>query len=96
MVEKRQTKFGKIADCWTKLVPELLDRHCALESFHRGNLTVLVDSSAHLYELRQLLLSGLEQQLLLACQSAGLRKISLKPGRWYEGTPDAQKLSFDR
>ena len=95
-VEKRQAKFGKIADCWSQLIPEMLDRHCCLESFHRGHLTVLVDSSPHLYDLKQLLLSGLQQQLLLACKSAGLKKISLKPGRWYDPTEDGtQKLRFD-
>jgi hypothetical protein len=95
-VEKRQSKFGKIADYWSQLVPEMIDRHCALESFHRGHLIVLVDSSSHLYDLKQLLLSGLEQQLLLACKSAGLRKITLKPGRWYDATDDGtQKLRFD-
>ncbi len=59
--------------------------HCSLESFTRGSLTVFVDNSSHLYELKQLLLAGLQQQLLLACNAAGLRKIALKPGRWYEG-----------
>ena len=62
---------------------------------HRGSLTVLVDTASHLYELKQLLLAGLQQQLLLACKSAGLRKISLKPGRWYEGTNQERKLRFD-
>ena len=58
-------------------------------------LTVLVDSSSHLYELKQLLLAGLQQQLLLACNAAGLRKITLKPGRWYEGdAPDGRKPRF--
>lgn len=95
-VQKRQTKFGNIADAWSRLVPEILDRHCALESFNRGSLTVLVDSSAHLYELKQLLLAGLEQQLLLACKSAGLRKIALKPGRWYDAPDDGpdRKITF--
>lgn len=96
-VEKRQTKLGKIADCWAQLVPALLLEHCALESLNRGTLTVLVDSSAHLYDLKQLLLAGLEKQLLLACKSAGLRKISLKPGRWYEGaTPEDRRIRFDK
>ncbi|HZZ42156.1 MAG TPA: hypothetical protein VFE58_04405 [Tepidisphaeraceae bacterium] len=95
-VAKRQTKFGQIADCWSHLIPEFLDQHCCLESFHRGHLTILVDSSSHLYELRQLLLSGLQQQLLLACKSTGLRKISLKPGRWYDPAENgSQKLRFD-
>jgi Dna[CI] antecedent, DciA len=93
-VEKRQTKLGKIAECWARLVPETLLGHCALESLHRGSLTVLVDSASHLYELKQLLLAGLQQQLLLACKSAGLRKITLKPGRWYDGADEVRKPRF--
>lgn len=94
-VARRHTKLSKIAECWGALVPETLNDHCALESFSRGSLTVIVDSSSHLYELKQLLLAGLEQQLLLACKSAGLRKITLKPGRWYDGGPDGErKLRF--
>lgn len=95
-VAKRQTKFARIAACWSQLVPEVLADHCSLESFTRGALVVLVDSASHLYELKQLLLAGLEQQLLLACASAGLKKINLKPGRWYEGDAQAgRKLRFD-
>jgi hypothetical protein len=95
-VSKRHTQMSKIAECWAALVPETLNDHCALESLTRGSLTVIVDSSSHLYELKQLLLAGLEQQLLLACKSGGLRKIVLKPGRWYEeGTaPGDRKLRF--
>ena len=84
-VQRRQTKLEKIAGCWSQLVPELLNEHCALEGLSRGTLTVLVDSASHLYELKQLLLAGLEKQLLTACKSTGLRKIALKRGRWYEG-----------
>jgi hypothetical protein len=87
-VQKRQTKLAKIAECWSILIPQTLDTHCSLESLSRGTLTVLVDSSSHLYELKQLLLAGLEDQLFLACRSAGLRKINLKPGRWYESPED--------
>jgi len=83
-VEKRQSQLGKIAAVWGTIVPEMLADHCALESLTRGTLTVIVDSSAHLYELKQLLLAGIEQQLKIACKSAGLRKINLKAGRWYE------------
>jgi hypothetical protein len=93
-VEKRQTKFGKVAQCWGVLVPEMFNEHCALESFSRGTLNVIVDSSSHLYELKQLLLAGLQQQLLLACKSAGLRKINLRPGRWYESDSGDRKLRF--
>jgi hypothetical protein len=83
-VEKRHSKLGKIAECWGAIIPEMFSEHCALESLNRGTLTVLVDSSSHLYEMKQLLLAGLEQQLMIACKSAGLRKINLKPGRWYD------------
>src|SRR3954466_700442 len=62
-VQKRQTKLTKIAECWSVLIPQTLDAHCSLESLSRGTLTVLVDSSSHLYELKQLLLAGLEDQL---------------------------------
>jgi hypothetical protein len=83
-VEKRNAKFSKIADAWAKLIPQTLADHCALESFSRGTLCVLCDSSSHLYELKQLLLAGLEKQLQLACAASGLKKITLKRGRWYE------------
>jgi len=88
-VQKRQTKLTQLAACWSQLVPETLADHCSLESLSRGTLVVLVDSASHLYELKQLLLAGLQQQLFLACKFAGLKKISLKPGR----TPDASPSS---
>jgi hypothetical protein len=83
-VEKRNAKFSKIADAWAKLIPQTLADHTALESFSRGTLCVLCDSSSHLFELKQLLLAGLEKQLTLACGAAGLKKVTLKRGRWYD------------
>lgn len=93
-VQKRQTKLAKIAECWTQVVPPSLSEHCSLESLHRGTLTVLVDSSPHLYQLKELLLSGLEKQLQLICKSTGLRKVALKPGRWYDTSEGGEKLKF--
>lgn len=94
-IQRRQTKLGKIADVWSQLVPALINEHCALEGLTRGTLTVLVDTASHLYELKQLLLSGLERQLLVGCGSAGLRKITLKRGRWYAGeTGDDRRVKF--
>ena len=94
-VQKLQKKFGRLADVWGALVPELLQEHTALESFNRGTLTVLVDSSAHLYDLKQLLLAGLEKQFLSACKGQGLRKIALKSGRWYEEQAGEKRIRFD-
>jgi len=88
-VSKRQTRLAKIAEAWGALVPDALTHHCSLEGYNRGTLSVLVDSSSHLYELRQLLSAGLQNQLLLACKSSGLRKVVLRPGRWYEARDDA-------
>jgi hypothetical protein len=93
-VQKRQTKLGKIAECWGTLIPETIADHCALEGYSRGVLTVIVDSSSHLYELKQLLLAGLQDQLLLACKSAGLRKINMRMGRWYDGDETTRKPKF--
>ena len=92
-VQKRQARLSRIAECWSMLVPEMISDHCALESLTRGTLTIIVDSASHLYELKQLLLAGLEQQLLLACRSTGLRKIVLKRGQWYEATGRARFTS---
>ncbi|HVT90880.1 MAG TPA: hypothetical protein VHD56_18645 [Tepidisphaeraceae bacterium] len=93
-VSKRQTRLTTIAECFEQLVPQMLLEHCALESFSAGTLKVIVDSSSHLYELKQLLLSGLQQQLLIACKSTGLRKITLKFGKWYEGDGRDRRINF--
>ena len=94
-VAKRQIKLSQIAECWIQIIPSTLSDHCALESLSKGVLTVIVDSSSHLYELKQLLLAGAQQQLLMTCKSTGLRKISLKFGRWYEGDSAAEgRLNF--
>jgi hypothetical protein len=92
-VQSRQSKFGRIADVWNTLIPSTLLGHTCLESFHAGTLKVLVDTAPHLYELKTVMLAGLEQQILLACKTSGLRKISMKIGRWYEGD-DCAKLTF--
>lgn len=94
-VQKRQTKLAKIAESWAQLVPESLSEHCSLEGLTRGTLSVLVDSSAHLYQLKELLLCGLEKQLLHTCKATGLRKVTLRPGRWYDGDDGQKKLRFD-
>jgi hypothetical protein len=92
-VQKRQTKLSQLAACWAQLVPETLSDHCSLESLSRGTLTVLVDSASHLYELKQLLLAGLQQQLFLACKFAGLKKITLRPGRSNDAEDPADRES---
>lgn len=82
---QRTRKFAGIGHVWETLLPTDLAEHSCLESYRAGTLTVLVDSSPHLYRLKQLLLDGLQKQLLGLCRAQGLKKIALRPGRWYAG-----------
>jgi hypothetical protein len=80
-IERRQVKFGKIGEAWLQLVPAAMQEASELSSLSRGTLTVIVQGSTHLYALKQAMLAGLQDQLLHACRSEGLRKINLKPGK---------------
>ena len=79
-IARQEKKFGKLSDAWLATVPPRYHERCSLESFHRGKLVVLVESAPHLFELKQLLLAGLEKQLLVACKAAGLTKVHLRRG----------------
>ncbi len=79
-ISRQHKKVGGLSEAWQTLVPPMLSDHCTLSAFSRGTLTVLVDSSSFMYELKQLMLAGLEAQLLLACRGQGLRKVQLKRG----------------
>ncbi len=80
-IEKRQNKFGKIGTAWIELVPETLQTYAELSALSRGTLTVIVQGASQLYTLKQAMLAGLQDQLLVACRSEGLKKIALKAGR---------------
>jgi hypothetical protein len=80
-IERRQDKFGHIGEVWGQLVPPALLEWAELSTLSRGTLTVLVQGSTHLYQLKQAMLAGLQDQLLHACRADGLRKINLKAGR---------------
>jgi hypothetical protein len=93
---QRTRKFAGIGEVWDTLLPPELNEHCCLDSFRGGTLTVLVDSSPHLYRLKQLLLDGLQKKLLELCRTNGLRKIALRPGRWYLGESEQDRtIRFD-
>ena len=91
---RKQSSLQRVAEAWVALVPVSLNAHCALDGMHRGTLTVLVDGSSFHYELTQLMLAGLEDQLLLACKTAGLRRVALKRGRWYSGDGEDRRVEF--
>jgi hypothetical protein len=89
---KRTRKLGGIGDIWTQMVPLHLVEHCTIEGLVRGTLTVRVDSSPHLYQLKQLLLAGLQDQLVVACRGCSLKKIVLRAG----SAPGAEKVDDRR
>jgi hypothetical protein len=77
-IAKKHDKLSGIAQVWMRCAPEQAQVHCTLAGFTRGVLAITVDSSAWLYEVKTMLLNGLQQQLLLECRGLGLRKITLK------------------
>lgn len=91
---RKQSNLQRVAEVWETLVPVSLAAHCALDGLSRGTLSVLVDGSSFHYELTQLMLAGLEDQLLLACKSSGLRRVALKRGRWYTGEGGDRRVTF--
>ena len=92
---QRTRKFAGIGEVWETLVPPDINEHCCLESYRAGTLSALVDSSPHMYRLKQLLLSGVQQQILDLCRAQGLRKINLRPGRWYQSNDnDDRRITF--
>ncbi len=94
-VQKKHAKVGKVAEIWLQLIPITLVDHTCIESFTAGTLKVLVDSSSHLYELKTVLLAGLEKQILLAGKPHGLRKINMRLGRWYDGDDEqTRRVTF--
>ena len=80
-VPQRRPEFARILHAWNRSVPPTLRDRCDLESFRQGTLWINVWSAAHLYELKQLFLAGLEREVLLAGKSSGLRKIVLQRRR---------------
>ncbi len=73
-------KMGGVAVAWEREVPAKLVAQTALEGYSSGVLTVRVEGSSYLYELKQWLLGGGEQRLKSACAKEGLRKVTLKAG----------------
>lgn len=79
---KRVKQLGKLAEVWDELIPDAIREHTALESFHRGTLTVLVDSASHRFQLQTLLMGGLMHELQARFDGA-INKVRLIPGQFY-------------
>ena len=79
---KRVRQLSQIAGAWDELIPDNLREHTALETYSRGTLTVIVDSSPHRFQLKTLLDGGLHKALQqrVICP---INKIRLVPGQFY-------------
>ena len=79
---KRVRQLSKLAEIWDEVIPEQIACHTALEGYHRGVLTVMVDSAPHRYQLQVLLAGGLQSEIQ-ARFSGAITKIKLEPGQFY-------------
>jgi len=84
---KRARQLGSLAALWDEVIPDSIREHTALEGFHRGTLTVMVDSASHRFNLRTLLSGGLLKEIQARCPQA-INKVRLVPGQFY--TVDAE------
>ncbi len=79
-VERPYRQLASIGAVWRRLVPPDLLEHTRLDGLTRGTLRVTVDSSSRLYELDQLLRSGLHTQIIREHTGPAFRKIKLVVG----------------
>ncbi len=84
LVYPKQKKLAQLRQAWNELLPEELLAHSRLESVYRGQLRVLVDNAASLYEFN--LISGQELvgQLNKHCPGVKLSRIKFVRDRWEE------------
>jgi predicted nucleic acid-binding Zn ribbon protein len=78
-ISPQQARFGPIAELWNQLLPAELCRHCKIAGISGGQLKVLVDLPAYMYEL-QLCSSELLTELRRQCPRAHIKKIKFVVG----------------
>ena len=94
VVIPRQQKLAKLGLAWGQLLPAELLEHSCLDKYQRGQLTVLVDSASHFYELNTLVKEGLADQIRDLCPDTNLAKIKLLRGVWYRADKDARIVDY--
>lgn len=78
-ISPQQARFEPLSQTWQYLLPVQLQRHCKIADISGGQLKVVVDSSAYLYELK-LCGSQLLEQLRQQCPKAKIRNIKFIVG----------------
>lgn len=79
---KKVRQLSQLAEAWDEIIPANIRDHTALESIHKGVLTVMVDSAAHRFLLQTLLNNGLAKEIR-ARFSGAIDRIKLVPGQFY-------------
>ncbi len=79
---RRVRSLGELASLWDEMIPKPIRDHTALEGFHQGVLTVMVDSASQRFHLQTLLTGGLLRQMQEAFTGT-LHKVRLLPGQFY-------------
>jgi len=79
---KRVRQLGALATVWDEVIPASIREHTALESFHNGTLTVMVDSASHRFKLRTLLSGGILREIQARCPQA-INKVRYVLGQFY-------------
>jgi len=72
----KQTRFNRINDCWTEILPSELAEHSHIEDILAGQLIVKVDAPSYKYEL-QLCSAEVLQQLKTRCSAARIEKMKI-------------------
>ena len=91
-VYPRARKTVRLGRAWAALLPEELVEHSCLDGLRNGQLQVLVDSAAHLYELNLLVKQGLLGELRDMCPSVAISSIKLVRGTWYHKDEEGNKI----
>ncbi len=79
-ISPQQDTFQSIDIVWNQMLPDEIRKHCRLTDTSAGQIRVLVDSPAHMHELR-LCSPQLIQQFQRLCPAARIRKIKLDLSR---------------
>ena len=74
-----QARFESVGEQWAQLLPPEVRQHSKIAGISGGQLKVLVDAPAYMYEL-QLRSAQLIEQLQRRCPRARIRKIKLAVG----------------
>jgi predicted nucleic acid-binding Zn ribbon protein len=78
-ISRQQSRYGAVAEVWSRLLPAELSRHCRPADIAGGQLKVLADSPSYMYELR-LCSEMLLRELQRRCPQARIKKIKCAIG----------------